>query len=164
MRHTALRISDVALLRRDRVEDGQLLIHTKKTGATILPLPKELVDALKVVPAPRGAEQAKHFFINGGLGTNGDLRHGTLPAGRVQIIGRGGRAGAPISPYPSHRYPGERRLPGGRGQYPGYLRSNRREALRQVEPGPTGPNHSGYAGTFWVRYKNTPLKHRKHNS
>lgn len=66
LRHTALRISDVALLRRDRVEDGQLLIHTKKTGATIrLPLPKELVDALKAVPAPREGESSKYFFING---------------------------------------------------------------------------------------------------
>jgi integrase len=66
LRHTALRISDVALLRRDRVENGELLIHTKKTGATVrLPLPKELVEALNDVPMPRGAEEGRHFFING---------------------------------------------------------------------------------------------------
>lgn len=66
LRHTALRISDVALLRRDRVEGDQLLIHTKKTGATVrLPLPKELVEALKAVPAPREGESSKYFFING---------------------------------------------------------------------------------------------------
>jgi hypothetical protein len=32
MRYTALRILDVATLERDRVQNGQILPHTKKTG------------------------------------------------------------------------------------------------------------------------------------
>ena len=68
LRYTALRISDVALLQRSRIEKGELLLHTKKTGGTVrLPLPDDLLAALDAVPFPRGTtkETSTHFFING---------------------------------------------------------------------------------------------------
>jgi integrase len=58
----------VALLERSRVDDGVILLHTHKTGATIrLPIPDELQVALEAVPSPRGAnaKTSTHFFING---------------------------------------------------------------------------------------------------
>jgi integrase/recombinase XerC len=68
LRYTALRISDVALLQRSRIEKGELLLHTKKTGGTVrLPLPDEMLAALEAIPLPRGTtrETSTHFFING---------------------------------------------------------------------------------------------------
>ena len=68
LRHTALRISDVALLERTRIDDGMILLHTHKTGATIrLPIPNELQAALEAVPVSRGTDHktSKHFFTNG---------------------------------------------------------------------------------------------------
>ena len=68
LRHTALRISDVALLERTRIDDGMILLHTHKTGATIrLPIPNELQAALEAVLVPRGADPktSTHFFTNG---------------------------------------------------------------------------------------------------
>jgi integrase len=68
LRHAALRISDVALLERSRIQDGSLLLYTKKTGGTVLlPLPDELLAALEALPVPRGADPAdpRYFFING---------------------------------------------------------------------------------------------------
>ena len=67
MRYTGLRISDVVTLERDRIQGGQILLHTQKTGGTVfLPVPGELQDALDKVPVPRntGAE-ARWFFWNG---------------------------------------------------------------------------------------------------
>lgn len=68
LRHAALRISDVAVLERSRIQKGELLLHTKKTGgAILLPLPDELLAALEALPVPRGADpgNARFFFING---------------------------------------------------------------------------------------------------
>src|SRR5580658_8666761 len=68
LRHAALRISDVALLERSRIQKGELLLHTKKTGgAILLPLPDQLLAALEGLPIPRGADprDARYFFING---------------------------------------------------------------------------------------------------
>ena len=68
LRHAALRISDVALLERNRIHNGELLLHTKKTGgAILLPLPDELLAALEMLPNPRGADpkNPRYFFING---------------------------------------------------------------------------------------------------
>lgn len=67
LRYTALRISDVATMERNRIQGGQLLLHTQKTGgAVFLPIPKELQAALDAVPLPRGAgTQARCFFWNG---------------------------------------------------------------------------------------------------
>jgi site-specific recombinase XerD len=67
LRYTGLRISDVATLARDRVQGGQVLLHTQKTGGTVfLPVPEELQKALDSLPLPRGAgETPRYFFWNG---------------------------------------------------------------------------------------------------
>ena len=66
LRYTALRISDVAMLSRDHLRDGQILLRTMKTGGTVyLPIPSELQDALECLPPPRGiGENPTHFFWN----------------------------------------------------------------------------------------------------
>jgi site-specific recombinase XerD len=66
MRYTGLRISDVATLAKDRVQDGQIFLHTKKTGgAVFLPIPKILEDALAALPAPRrAARNPRCYFWN----------------------------------------------------------------------------------------------------
>lgn len=67
LHHTALRVSDVATLARERVRGGQILVRTLKTGGTVyLPVPPDLEQALAALPAPRGSEQeARYFFWNG---------------------------------------------------------------------------------------------------
>jgi site-specific recombinase XerD len=50
LRYTALRMSDVVQLRRAAIDGGRMLLRTTKTGATIYtPLPKALLEALKVI-------------------------------------------------------------------------------------------------------------------
>ncbi len=67
LRYTGLRISDVATLERDRVQGGQILLHTQKTGGTVfLPVPEELQTALAALPLPRVAGvEPRCFFWNG---------------------------------------------------------------------------------------------------
>ena len=64
--YTALRISDVATLARDRVQDGEILLRTQKTGGPVyLPIPEELQEALDALPAREEAEKTRYFFWNG---------------------------------------------------------------------------------------------------
>ncbi len=71
VRYTALRIGDVALLAKDRIsKDGdrwRLFLRTEKNGKPVfLPIPKELKDALDVLPIPkRSGAEPKHYFWNG---------------------------------------------------------------------------------------------------
>jgi len=68
LRYTALRISDVATLRRDRVRHGEILVRTTKNGKPVkLPVPADLKAALELLPLPRGAEGANcaYFFWSG---------------------------------------------------------------------------------------------------
>lgn len=67
LRYTGLRISDIATLARDRITNGQILLHTQKTGGTVyLPLPGELQLILEALPCPRnGGARPLHFFWNG---------------------------------------------------------------------------------------------------
>ena len=65
LRYAALRVSDIGTLRRDRIRDGQILLHTQKTGGTVyLPLPAEVSDALDAVPPPRGDIESPYFFCS----------------------------------------------------------------------------------------------------
>jgi site-specific recombinase XerD len=66
MRYTGLRISDAVTLAKDRIRDGQIFLHTKKTGGMVfLPIPKQLEDALAALPTPRGAgENPRRWFWN----------------------------------------------------------------------------------------------------
>ena len=67
MRYTALRISDVVKLSRDRIRDGYMHLHTtKNSGKVLLPVPVELQRALEQLPVPRGASRGcPYFFWNG---------------------------------------------------------------------------------------------------
>jgi len=67
LRHTGLRVGDVATLARDRVRDRRIYLHTLKTGAAVLlPVEPELQTALDALPDPRGAgKDARYYFWNG---------------------------------------------------------------------------------------------------
>jgi len=68
LRYTALRISDVATLERDRIRDGQIFLRTAKNGKPVrLPVHPELQAALDVLPLPRGADglDCLYFFWSG---------------------------------------------------------------------------------------------------
>jgi site-specific recombinase XerD len=62
--NTALRVSDVALLARDRVRDGRVILRTLKTGDIVsLPIWRETQTALDALPLPRGTEDGGPFFF-----------------------------------------------------------------------------------------------------
>jgi integrase len=66
LRYTALRIGDVALLERDRVQGDDINVRTMKSGAPVsLPMHPELQAALAALPAPRGDERGKYLFWTG---------------------------------------------------------------------------------------------------
>jgi site-specific recombinase XerD len=67
LRYTGLRITDAITLERSRISNGQLLLHTQKTGGMVfLPIPAELQAALDSLPCPRGTiGESRHFFWNG---------------------------------------------------------------------------------------------------
>jgi integrase len=73
LRHTALRISDVATLRKDSVSwdteksTWRILVRTQKTGDPVfLPIPETLKLTLDALPLPRNAAQdCPYFFWNG---------------------------------------------------------------------------------------------------
>ena len=68
LRYTALRISDVATLRRDRLRHGEILVRTTKNGKPVkLPVHPDLQAALDVLPVPRGVEgqECPYFFWSG---------------------------------------------------------------------------------------------------
>ena len=66
LNNTALRISDLATIARDRVRDGRVLLRTKKSGDTVyLPLWNETQKALDALPDPRGTVgESRHYFWN----------------------------------------------------------------------------------------------------
>jgi integrase len=69
-RYTALRISDVATLARDRVRNGEIYLHTTKNGKPVkLPVHPDLQSALDVSPVPRGAAGDCPYFFWSGHGT-----------------------------------------------------------------------------------------------
>jgi len=56
LQYTALRISDVATLERDRIRDGEIFIRTTKNGKTVkLPVHPELQAALDILPIRRAS-------------------------------------------------------------------------------------------------------------
>jgi integrase len=65
--NTALRISDIAMLARDRVQGGRIFLRTAKSGQLVfLPVWKATQTALDSLPAPRGAEATpRYYFWNG---------------------------------------------------------------------------------------------------
>jgi site-specific recombinase XerD len=79
LRYTALRISDVATLAKDRVRNGEVYLRTMKNGKVVkLPAPAELVKALELVPVPRGASgECRYFFWSGNGTTRAAIRDTT---------------------------------------------------------------------------------------
>ncbi len=68
LRYTALRISDVATLERNRVRGGEIFVRTTKNGKAVrLPVHADLQAALDVLPLPRGAKglECPYFFWSG---------------------------------------------------------------------------------------------------
>lgn len=71
MRYAGLRISDVTTLRKDRVRDGRIYLHTLKNGKPVrLPLHSEVRAALELLPEPRRhAAGCEYFFWSGNEGS-----------------------------------------------------------------------------------------------
>lgn len=73
LRHTALRVSDVATLRKDAISFDQeestwrVLVRTQKSGEPVyLPIPDDLKTVLDALPLPRNAAQdCPYYFWNG---------------------------------------------------------------------------------------------------
>jgi integrase len=67
LRYTALRISDVALLERSRVREGEIFVRAAKNGKAVrLPVHPDLQAALDVLPVPLGAgPDCPYFFWSG---------------------------------------------------------------------------------------------------
>lgn len=62
LRYSGLRISDAAVLARDRLQEDKLFLYTQKTGTPVwLPLPPRAVSALNQAPS----DHADYFFWNG---------------------------------------------------------------------------------------------------
>ncbi|MCX6628150.1 MAG: hypothetical protein NTW28_11050 [Candidatus Solibacter sp.] len=101
LRYTALRIADVALLSKDRVQDGQINVRTIKTGQRVwLPVHPELQAALNILPAPRGGDAGYFFWSgNGAKDSMARAAERTLTNGDVRCRKRGAR---PRTPLPAH--------------------------------------------------------------
>ena len=62
LRYSGLRISDAAILERDRLGDDKLFLYTQKTGTPVwVPLPEYVADALHDSPS----DSPTHVFWNG---------------------------------------------------------------------------------------------------
>ena len=86
LRHTALRISDVATLSRGRIQNGEMFLHTLKTGGLVkLPVPADLQAALEAVPSSKGATEdgGAYFFWNGVMGREAVIRNVRRTLGAV---------------------------------------------------------------------------------
>ena len=70
LRYTALRISDVALLRWNRIRNGEIFIRTAKNGKPVkLPVHSDLDAALNVLPLPREASEGCPYLFWSGKGS-----------------------------------------------------------------------------------------------
>jgi len=77
MNFYALRIGDVATLKRDRIANGQIFLHALKNGAPIwLPLYPEVSEALDALPLPEGATADCPYFFWTGNGSLDSLYRG----------------------------------------------------------------------------------------
>ena len=73
LRHTSLRISDIAALRKDAfswdqtVSTWRVFVRSEKTGDLVcLPIPEDLKQILDALPLPRGAApDCPYYFWNG---------------------------------------------------------------------------------------------------
>ncbi len=94
LRYTALRISDVSTLERDRVRDGEIFVRTTKNGKIVkLPVHPDLQAALGLLPVPRGGgDGCPYFFWSGNGSTRAMVRDATRTVSAV--FRKAGVAGA----------------------------------------------------------------------
>lgn len=85
LRYTGLRISDVAIIARDRVRDDRIYLYTMKNGKPVfLPIPPFLKGSLDNLPTPKGTSgQSKYFFWSGNGTTRAFIRGVTRTLARV---------------------------------------------------------------------------------
>ncbi len=85
LRHTALRISDVALLEKDRIRNGEIFLRTAKNGKPVkLPVHPDLQAALDLVPTPRAASgECRYFFWSGNGSKRAMIRDATRTVSAV---------------------------------------------------------------------------------
>jgi site-specific recombinase XerD len=77
LRYTALRVSDVAQLARDRIRGARIYLYTQKSGKPVfLPLPPALMESLSALPVPLGTEDESKYFFWSGRGTTRALIRG----------------------------------------------------------------------------------------
>jgi integrase len=85
LRYTGLRVSDVATLASDRVNNGRIYLHTMKNGKPVfLPLPAMLINVLDGLPEPKGTTgQSRYLFWSGNGTTRAFIRGVTRTLARV---------------------------------------------------------------------------------
>jgi site-specific recombinase XerD len=85
LRYTGMRISDVSMLRRDRVRDHSVFLHTMKNGKPVFrPIPHFMEQALAELPLPKSTKgESQHFFWSGNGTTRAFIRGTTRTLARV---------------------------------------------------------------------------------
>jgi site-specific recombinase XerD len=89
LRYTALRISDVATLEKDRIRNGEIFVRTTKNGKPVrLPVHPALQAALDILPVPRGADgpDCPYFFWSGHGSRSAVIRDATRTLGAVYSL------------------------------------------------------------------------------
>jgi site-specific recombinase XerD len=89
LRYTALRISDVATLVKDRIRNGEIFVRTSKNGKPVrLPVHPDLQAALDILPLPRGAHGSEclYFFWSGHGSRSAVIRDATRTLGAVYSL------------------------------------------------------------------------------
>ncbi len=77
LRHTALRISDVGMMKRSSLKGDSIHVRTIKNSKPVsLPVPSVVVEALNALPDPKGAGPNPEYFFWSGHGTMRSLVRG----------------------------------------------------------------------------------------
>jgi integrase len=95
LRYTALRISDVAMMRWDRIQDGRIVLRTQKNGKPVsLPVHPQLQAALNNLPLPLGAEPGCPYLFWNGNSKNRGTAVDNLRSALNSVFRRSGIKGA----------------------------------------------------------------------
>jgi integrase len=149
LRYTALRVSDVAQLARDRIRCNRMYLYTQKSGKPVfLPMPPALLEALRSLPVPTSTEgESKHFFWSGpGHNQGVDSRRDPHACAGVRNLRRAARSRASVSSHLGNRPPGTRLdYRGCRGRL-GKYSEHHSQTLRSVDDGQAGASFEGRSG------------------
>jgi len=109
LRYTALGISDVAMLEKNRIRGDEIFVRTTKNGKPVrLPVHHDLKAALAVLPLPREADgpECPYFFWSGHGSPRAFIRDATRTLARVnEESGVPGRLLTSIPSYARDRDP-----------------------------------------------------------